>query len=205
MKTQRENMLEEKLYMVDGDLKESLYRARKILQKLNKAITREEIQEIARKLFAKFGSSSITPPFRCDYGSNIYIGDNSYFNYNTSLVDVAEIRIGDNVLVGPDCGFYTAEHPIDPYVRKVGVEFARKIIVEDDVWIGGHSVITSGVTIGKGSIIGAGSVVTKNIPSGVIAFGNPCKVYRKIDKKDRDYWMKKLNDFCDSYPDLVSE
>lgn len=205
MKTQRENMLIEKLYMVDDDLREGLYRARRILQKLNKAITRKEIQEIARELFAKFGDSSITPPFRCDYGANIYIGDNSYFNYNTSLVDVAEIRIGDNVLVGPDCGFYTAEHPIDPYVRKVGVEFARKIIVEDDVWIGGHSVIKSGVTIGKGSIIGAGSVVTKNIPSGVIAFGNPCKVYRKIDKNDRDYRMKKLNDFCDSYPDLVSE
>lgn len=198
-------MINEKLYKVDDDLKEGLYRARRLLKELNSAITREEIQEVAKKLFGKFGDSSITPPFRCDYGDNIYIGEGSYFNYNSSLIDVAEIFVGDNVLVGPDCGFYTAEHPIDPASRKAGVEYGRKIIVEDDVWIGGHSTITSGVRIGKGSIIGAGSVVTKDIPENVIAFGNPCRIYREISDEDRSYWQDKVNSFYKSYPDLKDD
>lgn len=202
MKTQRENMINEQLYLVDDDLKNGLYRARRILQDLNSCITREEIQQVYKRLFAKFGNSSVTPPFRCDYGTNIYIGNNSYFNYNNSMVDVAEIFIGDNVLVGPDCGFYTAEHPIDPLSRRMGPEYGRKIIVEDDVWIGGHSVITSGVRIGKGSIIGAGSVVTKDIPENVIAFGNPCRVYRKIDEKDKIYWQDRISSFYEEFQNL---
>lgn len=130
------------------------------------------------------GSFFIEPPFRCDYGYNIEIGENFYSNYNLVILDGARVSIGDNVLIGPNVGIYTATHPIDSELRSLGDEYAFPIIIEDNVWIGGHVVINPGVTIGANSVIGSGSVVTKDVPKGTVAAGNPCRVIRRIGKED---------------------
>lgn len=189
-------MMSAEYYLMDEELKNDIYEARRKVKDFNESITRPEIQAKAKNLFGLFGeNSSVTPPFRCDYGYNIHIGNNCYFNFNTSILDVAPVKFGNRILVGPDCGFYPAQHPIDADIRNTYLEFGRPITVEDDVWIGGHSVILGGVTIGKGSVIGAGSVVTKDIPAGVIAFGNPCRVIREITEEDSKYWQKEYENF----------
>jgi len=128
-------------------------------------------------------------PVYFDYGCFTTIGKRFYANYNCTILDVCPVRIGDNVLFGPNVSLLTPEHPLDYRDRYPDTggdcEYARPITIEDDVWLGGNVTVLGGVTIGKGSVIGAGSVVTKDIPSGVIAFGNPCRVYRKIEEKDR--------------------
>ena len=198
MKTQKERMIAGKLYKIDEELKTDLYACRRKIKDFNDSITREEIQTKAKNLFGSFGSnSSVTPPFRCDYGYNIHIGNNSYLNYNTSILDVVPVYIGDNVLIGPDCGFYPADHPTDPGIRRKGVESGKAIRIENDVWIGGNVTIVGGVSIGKGSIIGAGSVVTKDIPANVIAAGNPAKVIREISDDDRKYWESEYQEYLD--------
>ncbi len=127
----------------------------------------------------------ITPPFWCDYGYNITLGDYFYSNHNLIITDGAKVTFGDNVFVAPNCCFTTAEHAIDPEQRKNGVEVAKPITVGNNVWIGAGSTILAGVTIGDNSIIGAGSVVRKSIPANVIAVGVPCKVLRPITEKDK--------------------
>lgn len=122
----------------------------------------------------------IEQPFYCDYGYNIEIGENFYANHNCVILDGAKVTFGDNVFIAPNCGFYTAGHPIEVEKRNQGIEYAKPIIIGDNVWIGGNVVVLPGVSIGKNSVIGAGSVVTKDIPENVIAVGNPCKVLRKI-------------------------
>ena len=122
----------------------------------------------------------IEQPFLCDYGYNIEMGENFYSNHNLVILDTTTVKFGDNVMLGPNCGLYTAGHPENVEIRNSGLEYAKPITIGNNVWIGGNVVILPGVTIGDNSIIGAGSVVTKDIPSNVIAVGNPCKVKRKI-------------------------
>lgn len=122
----------------------------------------------------------IEQPFLCDYGYNIHIGDNFYANHNLVILDGATVKFGDNVFVAPNCGFYTAGHPIDAAERNKGLEYARPITVGNDVWIGGNVCVLPGVTIGDDCVIGAGSVVVKDIPPHSVAVGNPCKVIKKI-------------------------
>lgn len=122
----------------------------------------------------------IEQPFLCDYGYNIHIGDNFYANHNLVILDEAPVRFGDNVFIAPNCGFYTAGHPIDAYERNKGLEYARPIAVGNDVWIGANVCVLPGVTIGDGCVIGAGSVVVKDIPPHSVAVGNPCRVIRTI-------------------------
>lgn len=145
----------------------------------------EERQKIIRELF---GSTKeyflIQSPFWCDYGYNIEIGENFYANHNCVILDCAKVKFGDNVFVAPDCGFYTAGHPIDYERRNKGYEYAYPITVEDNVWIGGGTKVMPGVTIGSNVVIGAGSIVTKDIPDNVIAVGNPCRVLRSITDDD---------------------
>lgn len=142
--------------------------------------------QILKKLFGKTTSRLfIEPPFRCDYGYHIFLGDNFYANYNLIILDCAPVTIGDNVMIGPNVSLFTAGHPVHPEPRVAGWEFAKPITIGDNVWIGGHAVINPGVTIGDNSVIGSGSVVTKDIPENVIAAGNPCRVIRKITDEDK--------------------
>ncbi len=122
----------------------------------------------------------IEPTFWCDYGYNIEMGANFYANHNLVILDGAKVRFGDNVFIAPNCSFYTAGHPLDPVERNRGLEYAYPITVGDNVWIGGGVTVLPGVTIGDNVTIGAGSVVTKDIPSGTVAVGNPCRVVRSI-------------------------
>lgn len=129
-------------------------------------------------------NTHIEPPFFCDYGSNISVGDNFYANHGLVILDGTQVTIGNNVFIGPAVGIHTAGHPLDAKRRNQGLEYALPITLEDNVWIGASSVILPGVTIGRNSVIGAGSVVTRNIPADVVAVGNPCRVLRKITSRD---------------------
>ena len=122
----------------------------------------------------------VEPPFWCDYGHTVFVGENFAMNHSCVLLDAGTITFGDNVLVGPQCGFYTAGHPLDAASRNQGLEFARPILVGSNVWIGGGVTVLPGVTIGDDTVIGAGSVVTKDIPAGTLAAGNPCRVLRAL-------------------------
>ncbi len=124
----------------------------------------------------------IEQTFFCDYGYNIELGENFYSNHNLIILDPAKVTFGDNVFVGPNCAFYTAAHPLDYETRNKGLEFALPIKVGNNVWFGGNVVVLPGVTIGDNAVIGAGTVVNKNIPANVLAVGNPCKVVRELKK-----------------------
>ena len=131
----------------------------------------------------------IEQTFWCDYGYNIEIGENFYSNHNLIILDGAKVTFGDNCFIAPNCGFYTAGHALDIKQRNQGLEIAWPITVGNNVWFGGNVIVLPGVSIGDGCIIGAGSVVNKDIPSGVLAAGNPCRVIRKITKEDeKKYW-----------------
>lgn len=141
----------------------------------------ENRKEILKKIIKTTSANFIVePPFWCDYGYNIELGDNFYSNHNLVILDGANVKFGDNVFIGPNCAFYTAGHPVNVQQRNEGLEYARTISIGNNVWIGGNVVVLPGVTVGDNSIIGAGSVVTKDIPGNVIAVGNPCKVIRNI-------------------------
>lgn len=150
-----------------------------------------EREAIMKKLLAKTGEKFwIEQPFYCDQGYNIGIGENFYCNHNTVMLDAAKITFGTNVFIAPNCGFYTAGHPLDAEQRNQGLEIALPITVGDNVWIGGGVSVLPGVTIGDNTVIGAGSVVTKDIPAGVIAAGNPCRVIRAITEADKNKYPR---------------
>lgn len=151
---------------------------------------------LLRELLGHPGQDSwIEPSFRCDYGTNISLGDGVFINYDCVFLDVAPITIGNRVLIAPQAGLYTAGHPIDPETRATGLEFGRPITLEDDVWLGGRVTVCPGVTIGAGSVVAAGSVVTRDIPAGVVAAGNPCKPLRPIAEADRAKWRQARRDY----------
>lgn len=147
---------------------------------------RDEQNKILSDLLGKMGENVIiTPPFWCDYGYNISVGDYFYSNHNLVITDGAKVTFGSNVFIAPNCCFTTAEHSIDPEQRKAGIEIAKPITIGNNVWIGAGSTILAGVEIGDNTVIGAGSVVTKSIPSNVVAVGVPCKVKREITEEDK--------------------
>lgn len=142
--------------------------------------------EILAELIGKAGKNPVfVPPFWCDYGYNIEVGDNFYANHNFVVQDGAKVTFGNNVFIAPNCTFTTAEHAIDAQMRAEGIEIAKPIKVGNNVWIGAGSVVLAGVTIGDNSVIGAGSVVKKDIPANVVAVGVPCKVLREITEDDK--------------------
>ena len=147
----------------------------------------EKQKELIRKIIGQIkGNITITAPFYCDYGSNISVGNNFYTHHNVTILDGAKVIFGDNVFIAPDCVFSTAGHPLDVEQRNRGLEIALPITVGDNVWIGTHVSVLPGVTIGSNSVIGAGSVVNRDIPDGVVAAGNPCKVIRSITEEDKN-------------------
>jgi len=153
-------------------------RAKKLCLQLNtfRSDQLKARQPIYRELFGCFSSAFIEPDFFCDYGYNIFLGDNFFANHHCIMLDAATITIGDRVLLGPGVHLYTTTHPLDASERASGIQHCAPIVIEDDVWIGGNSVVMPGVTIGKGAVIGAGSVVTRSIAAGSLAVGNPCRV-----------------------------
>ena len=171
----------------DRELVAERINAKKLCAEYN-AATYNDFQKKERllvRLLALRGENTwIEANFFCDYGYNIIIGDNFYSNHNCVILDCAEVTFGDNVFIGPNCGFYTAGHPLNAEQRNSGLEYAKPIKVGNNVWIGGNVCVMPGVTIGDNVVIGGGSVVTKDIPSGTVAVGNPCKVLREITDKD---------------------
>lgn len=136
-----------------------------------------ERDEVLRRLLGSIGSSAVVEqPFYCDYGYNISVGNNFFVNFNCVMLDEAPIVFGDNVFIGPNCSFYTASHPLDVRLRNQGLETAAPITVGDNVWFGGSVTVLPGVKIGRNCVIGAGSIVTRDIPDNAVAYGNPCKV-----------------------------
>ena len=189
--TEKEKMIAGKVYnSQDSELVAALNKSKSLCRQYNnldfsnvaarKVIIDELLQEEHNDGYCVF-----TPPFWCDYGFNVKVGKNFYSNHNLVILDCAEVTFGDNVFVGPNCGFYTSIHPIDAHQRNTGIELAKPIKVGSDVWFGGGVTVLPGVTIGNNVVIGAGSVVVKDIPSGVVAVGNPCKPIRKITEADK--------------------
>lgn len=189
MSSEKEKMLSGILYKsFDAELLAERQRAKEIVFRYNSLQPSmiEERNELLKSLFGSVkGNFFIEPPFRCDYGCNIEIGENFYANYNLVILDCAKVTIGDNVLIGPNVGIYTAGHPLHFELRNEEWEFACPITIEDNVWIGGNVVLNPGVTIGRNSVVGSGSVVTKDIPANVVAAGNPCRVIREITDADK--------------------
>ena len=168
----------------DPELVAARERARNLCQALNGAREAEQDarRTILRDLFGRGGDTVwMQPPFYCDYGSNILLGQRVFFNFNCVVLDVCRVTIGDFTLFGPAVQVYTATHPMNAELRRKQ-EFAKPIEIGSDVWVGGAAVICPGVKIGSRSVIGAGSVVTRDIPEGVFAAGNPCRVVREIDE-----------------------
>ncbi len=147
---------------------------------------RDGQRKILGELLGKAGeNATFMPSFWCDYGYNIFVGDNFYANHNLVITDGAKVSFGDNVFIAPNCCITTAEHAIDPEQRKAGMEIAKPVTIGDNVWIGAGSTVLAGVTIGDNSVIGAGSVVTESIPANVVAVGVPCRVLREITEEDK--------------------
>lgn len=176
----------------DGDLAAERARCKDLCFDYNhlRPSQTEAQKAIIRKLLGKTGQHfCITAPFWCDYGYNIEVGENFYTNHNCVILDGAKVTFGDFVFIAPNCTFSTAGHPLDAEQRDMGLEYAYPITVGDHVWFGASVTVLPGVTIGSNTVIGAGSVVNRDIPSGVVAVGNPCRVLRSITEEDKKkYW-----------------
>lgn len=188
MKTEKEKMLAGELYdPLDAQLSAERMRTRLLIKELNdsREDQSEERMRILRELIPNAGAGLwLQPPFYCDYGGNMVVGEKVFFNFNCVVLDVMRVTIGSRTLFAPNVQIYTATHPMDWRERASGLEFAKPVTIGQDVWVGGGAVICPGVTIGDRAIIGAGSVVTKDIPADVLAAGNPCRVIRPLAQND---------------------
>ena len=183
----RERRDKEMAYISDASVMEEQKKCRRILQKLN-FMDRSDFEGIAAtvaELLPGSDGAFINPPFYCDYGTHIKVGKNFFANYNCTIIDVAVVTIGDNCQMAPNVAIYTAGHPVYPTTRNSAYEYGKAVTIGDNVWIGGNTVILPGVHIGNNAVIGAGSVVTKDIPDWCIAVGNPCRVQKKITEADK--------------------
>lgn len=189
-----DRMVAGQLYRADAaDLARQRRQARQLTAQFNALATTEETKRAAllQQLFGAIGTGGyIEPNLRVDYGVNIHIGQNFYANYDPIMLDVAPITIGDNVLFGPRVSLLTPGHPLDADIRNSGVEYAQPITIGNNVWLGGYVTVLPGVTIGENTIVGAGSVVTKDLPDSVIAVGNPAHVLRPLTAADYDRWVQ---------------
>lgn len=190
---EREKMLAGQLYdPADGRLQSQRLRAQMLCFQIHQ-LPPDQLEArnaLFRQLLGQSTTFHIEPPFRCDYGENIKLGENFFANYNCTILDCAEVVIGNNVMFAPNVSLFTAAHPIDPAKRNSGIEFALPITIGNNVWIGGNTVVMPNVRIGDNVVIGAGSVVTRDIPDNSIAAGNPCRVLRTLNDDDRRYYFK---------------
>lgn len=185
MQTELQKMLQGDLYAAaDPQLTDMRLQARKLTRSYNRTEAEEHDKRsaILKELFGKLGERSlIEPPFHCDYGAHIFAGHDLFMNFGCVILDCAEVHFGDSVFCGPNVQIYTATHPLDAALRSSGVESAKTIRIGNRVWLGGGVILCPGVTIGDNTTIGAGSVVTKDIPANVFAGGNPCRVIRNLE------------------------
>jgi maltose O-acetyltransferase len=183
-KSELQKMLDGDLYDAgDAELVTGRSKARKLFTKYNAANydDKETKHAILKELLGGFTNAiDIQSPFYCDYGSNIFAGDNLFLNFNCIILDCARVTLGDNVFMAPNVQLYTAYHPVIASERIKGPEYAAPITIGNNVWLGGGVIVCPGVTIGDNTTIGAGSVVTKDIPANVVAVGNPCRVIKKV-------------------------
>lgn len=182
--SEKSKMLAGSLYDArDQQLSAERYRAHSLCYEINSLSpeVRDKKASLLADLFGCKVNAIITSPFFCDYGYNIRIGEGSFFNFNCVVLDAALVQIGEHVLVGPNVNIYTVSHPLSAMMRRSGLELGEPVTIGKGVWIGGSSVICPGVAIGADAVIGAGSVVTKDIPSGVLAAGNPCRIIRQLE------------------------
>ena len=192
--TEKEKMLAGMIYDAnyDKELLEDRIKAKDMCHEYNLLLPSkiEEQKKIMKELLGKTKENcTVTAPFWCDYGYNIEVGENFYTNHNVVILDGAKVIFGDNVFIAPNCGFYTAGHPLDSERRNAGLEYAYPITVGNNVWFGAGVHVMPGVSIGNDVVIAAGSIVTKDIPSGVIAGGVPCKVIREITEEDKQGYI----------------
>ncbi|MEL6137031.1 MAG: sugar O-acetyltransferase [Cyanobacteria bacterium J06628_6] len=180
--TEREKMLaDEPYYAADPELFEMHSRAQRLLDVFNRSSHGQQAQrqEMIQALFGRVGQNAeVKPSFRCDYGCHIFAGDNLYINYDCTILDCNTVTLGNHVLLAPGVHIYTAYHPTDSQMRRAGLEMAAPVVIGDNVWLGGRAIICPGVTIGNNTIVGAGSVVIRDLPENVLAVGNPCRVVR---------------------------
>ena len=179
-------------YIADDACWAEMAVARRLCQKLNTMDRSdfEGLKAVARELLGSSENAVLNPPFYCDYGFHIHVGKNLFANYNCTILDVGRVTIGNNCLFAPNVSIYTAGHPLHPDARNSGYEYGIPVTIGDNVWIGGNVVVCPGVTIGSNCVIGAGSVVTKDIPDWSLAAGNPCRVLRKITEEDKRFYFK---------------
>ncbi len=181
---QKAKMLAGELYVAsDPELRAAHLRAQEILARFNTtpADAAEERRALLTGLFARFGEGTVLrPTLRCDYGFNISIGDRTFINFDCVLLDCSRITIGDEVQFAPGVHIYTATHPIDAKTRRSGLEYALPVSIGDGAWLGGGAIVCPGMTIGENTVVGAGSVVTRDLPPNVVAAGNPCRILRQL-------------------------
>lgn len=185
MKTEKEKMLDGELYLAsDPELIKERENARRLTRLFNETVETENSERLIllKEMFGSTGKEIyIEPTLRCDYGSNIHVGENFFANFDSVFLDVCEIRIGDNCMLAPGVHIYTATHPLDPVERNSGVEYGKPVTIGNNVWIGGRAVINPGVTIGNNVVIASGAIVTKDVPDNVVVGGNPAKIIKEID------------------------
>lgn len=190
----RERMKDGRLYFcTDEEIANEQLKCLDLLYDYNQTRPTEQAKrrELLKVLLAEVGENCyIEPPLHANWGRNTHLGSNVYANFNLTLVDDTDVYIGDSVMIGPNVTIATAGHPIDPELRRKVAQFNIPVRIGNNVWIGAGAVILPGVTIGDDSVIGAGSIVTKDIPAGVVAVGNPCRVLRPISDRDREFYYK---------------
>ena len=183
--TEKEKMVRGELYLAsDPALVTERENARRLIRLFNGTLETEfeKRTELLKELLGSTGKEFyIEPTFRCDYGYNIHVGENFYANFDCTILDVCEVRIGDNCMIAPGVQIYTATHPLNPYERISGAEYGKPVHIGDNVWIGGSAIINPGVIIGDNVVIASGAVVTKDIPDNVVVGGNPANIIKKID------------------------
>jgi maltose O-acetyltransferase len=185
-------------YFDDEEINRLSHRAKELIERYNAAAANDDSTRTAilKELLGKIeGRCAIMPPFHCDYGKFIEIGDGTFLNYDCIILDACKVKIGKHVLIGPRTCIYSATHPIYAPVRTAGYDTCKPVTICDNVWLGGNVVVNPGVTIGEGSVVGSGSVVTKDIPANVIAAGNPCRVIREITEDDKIYWESQREEY----------
>ena len=184
-KTEREKMLAGESYnCLDPDLEAERQRAKELLRLFNSSETAPERRSILRQLLGHIGQNSvIEPPFYCSYGRNVHIGDHVFLNVLCTILDCNQVRIGHHVMIGPAVQIYTAAHDLQAEARIQGWEVAKPIVIEDNVWIGGSAILLPGVGIGRNAVVGAGSVVSRDVPANTIVAGNPARVIREIEQE----------------------